>query len=511
MFVHEDIRRISNLFEGLGQTFAKVIHYTMPENEDGDKPNIFWLCTIGNKNKHMMSIKQIKMKFKECNCLWGNLEVYGTTSASSHLRNFLKDVGWKVSVIVDGELIVDEEFDFFSAQEFCFKNEIRDPHQLMRLYTSLKTGSPVKHHTAIPEGNLLGQQANARAIFKLGNPLLQMKTVIEAAESRRIGEFRLTPRVSYLLGFLEMHSVCCLSTFLSQKPDCNVAQKTAIWEWLNYMEIDPLMFGLNIVSAINGKIKKGRNILLASQESDVGKSYFLNSLKHALESQGCPIGTFSNTGGRFGFQFCKSDRCLIAIADDIPLEGLEHLQSRQGLLDGETVGAIDHKYGKVEKTSIAPLLIATNEAEKDIKGLATLNARMDVYYMFASKRVLGREGLFEFQNLPSFMENAASEEERMCQLASYLFKVLMHCGIAKLWENGGEKWENARKRNASHHCVKEPFSDYAPLLEYNGIEFKKVEGAEYSYLFRFKTHYFMDNVKKDCPYIQTFVIDDTQF
>lgn len=482
----------------------------MPDNEEGERPNIFWLCTIGNKTKNMMSIKQIKMKFKECHILWGNLEVFGTTSSSSHIKGFLRDLGWKVSVIADGELIVEEEFDFFSAQEFCFKNDIVDAHQLMRLYTSLKTGSPVKHHTGISEGLLLGQQANARAIFKFANPLLQMKAVIEAAESRRIGQFRLTPRIGYLMKFLEMHSVCCLTTFLSSKDECKVANKTAVWEWLNYMDIDPLMFGLNLVSAINGKIKKGRNILLASQESDIGKSYFLNSLKHALESEGCPIGTFSNSGGRFGFQFCKKDKCLIAIADDIPLEGLEALQSRQGLLDGETVGAIDQKYGKVEKSSIAPLLIATNESEKDIRSLTTLNARMDIYYMFGSRKILGKE-LYEFQNLPSFMENAADEDERMCQLASYFFKVLLHCGVKSLWEDGGEKWEKCRKKESQTHKVKEPFSDYAPLLEYNSIEFKKVQGAECSYLFRFKTHYYMDNIKKECPYVQTFVIDDSQF
>ena len=248
VFVHEDIRRIENLFETLGQTFAKVFHFTMPDNEEGDKPNIFWLCTIGNKTKHMMTIKQIKFKFKECHCLWGNLEVFGTTSSSADIKNFLKYVGWKVTIIVDGERIVDEEFNFFSAQEFCFKHDIRDPHQLMRLYTSLKTGSPTKHHTNIAEGILLGKQANARAIFKFANPIMQMKAVIEGAESRRIGEFRITPRISYLMSFLEMHSVCCLSPFLSDKPDCIMAKKTAIWEWLNYMEIDPLMFGLNLTT-----------------------------------------------------------------------------------------------------------------------------------------------------------------------------------------------------------------------------------------------------------------------
>ena len=131
--------------------------------------------------------------------------------------------------------------------------------------------------------------------------------------------------------------------------------------------------------------------------------------------------------------------------------------------------------------------------------------------MFGSKKILGREGLFEFQNLPSFMENAANEDERMCQLASYFFKVLMHCGIEKLWENGGERWENARAKVSKAHKVKEPFSDYASLLEYNAIEFKQVQGAECSYLFKLKTHHYMDGVKKFCPYIQTMVTDDTQF
>ena len=181
-------------------------------------------------------------------------------------------------------------------------------------------------------------------------------------------------------------------------------------------------------------LKKGRNIVLFSGESDVGKSYFLNSLKIALEGVGAPIGTYT-TGGRFSFMFAQQREKLVAIADDVPLSGMEDLEKNQGLLDGETEGAIDQKYGKVVKGNISPLWVATNVNGQELDKFATLRARCEIFNLFGSKKRLGelfmnsRDSLTLWRTLLTLM-SACAIWHNICFVSSFIW-VMTSFGRAK--------------------------------------------------------------------------------
>ena len=238
--IDRDVPNFENLHESLSADFAKVLQFGDPEDKG---PQVYLVYTIGNKAKYMLTIKQIKLKFKSNNVFWDSMQVWGTTQNTSHVREFLTSLCIPFNIVVDGDLVVEDEFDFYSAQEFCVAQDITDAHQLMKLYTSLKSGSPLKEKTKIPGGVLKSQEQNARAIFKsFSNPLLQMKSVVEAAASRRVAIFRTTPKLDFIFKFLRKHETCCFVTFFGSDERIAEYKLNAIWKWFNYMELIPFIW-----------------------------------------------------------------------------------------------------------------------------------------------------------------------------------------------------------------------------------------------------------------------------
>ena len=398
--------------------FIKAARYDF----DGEnRLNCFIVHTASNKKASLMSIKYLKKQFGAHRIKWDDCFVAGLRHDSGSSADFLsKFAKFHKTILADGEVTLESNFDFFSAQEFCVQWNVTSKEQLLSIYTSLRKGSPVK--TKIPKGALKGQEQNAIACFDSTNPMVQIKAVVEAALSRLTGEFRDRPRLGYLFAFLAEHDQCCFPTLVDETK--KQYRLSAYFDWLTYMEIDPYYFCLCLCSGLNDKPKKGRNILISSRESDIGKSYFLNSLSMALKtfSPPPPIGSFLSSAGRFSFQFAKSQNALIAIADDVQKQGLAELHAKQGLLDGESVGPIDTKYGRVEESCLAPFLMATNVSVNEIKAdFKTLTARMEMFEMFGEKLCLGE--INEFRSLLDFFRDPNSSDERMCQLATWFFRL----------------------------------------------------------------------------------------
>ena len=59
------------LNESLSTDFPKVLQFGDPE---GKGPQFYLVYPIGNKSKYMLTIKQIKFKFKQNNVFWDSMQ-----------------------------------------------------------------------------------------------------------------------------------------------------------------------------------------------------------------------------------------------------------------------------------------------------------------------------------------------------------------------------------------------------------------------------------------------------
>lgn len=461
------------------EKFAKVFKFTVTDYED---VTVLLLYCTSNSKAGMKSIKSVKKAIVDSNRLlrWDRVFI-GCLQTDSRIGfEFLqKFCTHRMDIVVDGAVSVTSNWNYFEAMEFCFLWDIESATELQYLFTKLIKGegdSPVK--TKIPPGVLKGQLENAKALFEQANPLATLKSVVQAAQMRRIGKFQKRARLDWLPQLFVEHGFCCLANLVADSRESvrdglvgevegDRRGKHAIKSWLEYHYIDPYFFALQVITAINNPTKKNRNILLFGPP-DTGKSYFWNTLKNYVRKCGYPVGTFAADVGRFKFMFCMREEALFSIGDDIPVSGFYELLCNQGLLDGENDGFIDRKYANAKQGSISPLFLASNITPEKIEEerLETLLKRIECHHIFGEKEVVGGANMFGC--LCDWMSNAGDEKERECQLASFFLQVFRLIGIEKLWkplESNPEEtlWDLQRRQKKIMYLRHS--REYLPLLQ----------------------------------------------